>query len=197
MSDYQKLVDAVKQTASTITSAVERARVLKALPELKKAYEKSQSGSGKRHRMKGRGFLEWLSGAFSDANNWLKENKILSKIASPVLEYIIPAAAGVFGTPVSGATAAIAGKAATEGLKALGYGRKKKMMRGGDSRLTIMPAGQRLGQRGSGLTISYNGMYAQAPRVAGKGCGCGYGRMTGGAGSQYYSISSEFGKIKA
>jgi hypothetical protein len=188
MSEYQKLVNAVKQTAQTITDSVQRAKVLKALPELKKAYDKSQSGSGK-HRMKGRGFMEWLSGAFNDANNWLKENKILSKIASPVLEYILPAAAGVFGTPISGAAVGAAGYAATEGLKALGYGRKRKM-RGGDSRLTIMPVGQRLtGTR----TFSYNGVPTMQPRMAG-GCGCG--RMTGGAGTQFYSVSSEFGKIK-
>lgn len=192
MSEYQKLVNAVKQTAQTITDSVKRAQVLKALPELKKAYEKSQSGSGK-HRMKGRGFWEWLSGAASDVNNWLKENKVLSKIASPVLEYILPAAAGVFGTPISGAAVGAAGYAATEGLKALGYGRKRKM-RGGDSRLTISPPGQRLGVK----TFSYNGVPTTQPRIAGSGCGCmGYGRMRGGAGTSYYSVSSEFGKIKA
>jgi hypothetical protein len=190
-SEYQKLVNAIKQSAQSISDATKRAQVFKALPELKKAYEKSQSGSGK-HRMKGRGLWEWLSGAASDVNNWLKENKILSKIAAPVLQYILPAAAGVFGTPVSGAAVGAAGFAATEGLKALGYGRKKRKMRGGDSRLTIMPVGQRLtGTR----TFSYNGVPTLQPRMAGMGhCGCG--RMRGGAGTQFYSVSSEFGKIK-
>lgn len=122
MSEYQKVVSAVKQTVSDLSSA-QKSAVLKALPELKKAYEKSQSGSGR--KMKGRGFFEWLSGAFDDANTWLKENKILSKIAGPVLEYILPAAAGLFGTPISGAAVGAAGLAATEGLKALGYGRKR------------------------------------------------------------------------
>lgn len=185
MSEYQKIVSAVKETAKEDLSTVQQKAVLKALPELKKAYEKIQAGSG-RHRMRGRGFWEWLSGAAGDVNNWLKENKVLSKIASPVLEYILPVAAGVFGTPVSAGVASVAGMAAAEGLKSLGYGSKK--MRGGDSRLVINPVGQRL--MGKGLVYAYNGV----PTMTGRGCGCG--RMTGGAGTQFYSVSSEYGKIK-
>lgn len=123
MSEYQQVVSAVKDSVSDLATT-QKSAVLKALPQLKKAYEKSQSGSGK-NRMKGRGFFEWLSGAVSDVNSWLKENKILSKVAGPVLEYILPAAATLFGTPISGAAVGAAGLAATEGLKALGYGRKK------------------------------------------------------------------------
>jgi hypothetical protein len=123
MSELERLKNVLVKTADDITAS-QKAAVLKALPVLKKAYENQMKGSGRR-MMKGRGFWEWLSGAASDVNNWLKENKILSKIAAPVLQYILPAAAGVFGTPVSGAAVGAAGFAATEGLKALGYGKKR------------------------------------------------------------------------
>lgn len=123
MSELQRLKSVIVKTAEDI-SASQKSAVLKALPVLKKAYEEEMKGSGRR-MMKGRGFLEWLSGAANDVNNWLKEKKILSKIAGPVLEYILPAAAGLLGTPLSGAAVGAAGFAATEGLKALGYGRKK------------------------------------------------------------------------
>lgn len=123
MSELQRLKSVLVKTAEDI-SASQKSAVLNALPVLKKAYEDEMKGSG-RHVMKGRGFLEWLSGAFNDANNWLKEKKILSKIAGPILEYILPAAAGLLGTPLSGVAVGAAGMAATEGLKALGYGRKR------------------------------------------------------------------------
>lgn len=182
MSEYQQLVSRIKGVAQDLSTA-QKTAVLKALPELKKAYERQQ-GSGR--RIKGRGFLEWLSGAFSDVNQWLKDNKILSKVAGPVLNYIIPAAATLFGTPVSGAATALAGQVATEGLKSLGYGRTRKI-RGGDSRLSINPVGQRL--MGRGMTHSYIGI----PTMTGNGQRRVF---KGGKGIEFYSPSSEFGKIK-
>jgi hypothetical protein len=56
--------------------------------------------------------------------------------------------------------------------------------------LVINPPGQRL--TGKGLVFAYNGVIIQTPlkQMSGKGCMCG------GMGSSYYSVSSEFGKIK-
>lgn len=181
MSDYSKIVSAIKSSAKDDLSSEQQKLILKALPELKKAYEKVQAGSG---RMKGRGFWDWLSTAAGDVNNWLKENKVLSKIAKPVLEYILPVAAGVLGTPLSGAAVGVAGLAATEGLKALGYGKRKTM--GGMAMLTISPIGQRL--RGRGMTMSRNGSFQKNP-IGGK-------YMMGCGNTAFGAVSSEFGKIK-
>lgn len=181
MSQYQQIVSAVKSSAKEDLSSEQQKLILKALPELKKAYEKVQAGGG---RMKGMGFWDWLGQAAGDVNNWLKENKILSKIAKPVLEYILPVAAGVLGTPLSGAAVGVAGLAATEGLKALGYGRRRKGM--GPSVLTINPVGQRL--KGRGMMLSRNGSFQKNPIGGGHMMGCG--------NTAFGSVSSEYGKIK-
>ena len=184
MSDYQLVLKQVKQQD---LSSSERQQVLKVLPELKKAYDKQMMGAGKK-RIKGRGFLEWLGTAFSDTNQWLKDNKILSKIAGPVLEYVLPAAATLLGTPVSGAVVGTAGYAATEGLKSLGYG-----MRGGDSRLVINLPGQRL--QGKGI-IGYS---SNGYPIMGKGsCGKSFSKCLCGKGNTlpFYSASSVGTAIK-
>jgi hypothetical protein len=181
MSDLKKIVSTIKNTATDISDA-EKASAVKAVQELKKIYDKQQ-GSGR--RMKGRGFIDWIKGAFSDANQWLKDNKILSKVASPFLKYALPALGTVFGTPVSGLAAGAVGLAAEEGLKRLGYGKRKRKIKGG---LSINPVGQRV--MGKGMTLSYIGV----PTMVGNG----YKRVfKGGAGVEFYSPSSEFGKIKA
>lgn len=189
MSDYQKIVSAVKSVVKDELTSVQQKVVLSALSDLKKAYDRIQSGSGM-NRMKGKGFWDWLKTAAGDVNKFLKETKLLSKVASPILKYVIPIAAGAIGTPVSGVAAGIAGTAASLGISALGYGKMGygKKMRGGDSRLSINPPGQRL--MGKGLVYAYNGV----PTMVGRGhCGCG--KMVGTGGSQFNSVSSEFGKI--
>lgn len=184
--EFKTIQNAVKSVASDLSGKQEKS-VSIALKELKKAYDKIQAGSGK-HKMKGKGFWDWLKTAAGDVNNWLKETKLLSKVASPVLEYILPIAATAIGSPITGATAALAGKAGAEGIKALGYGKMKmKGMKGGcNACLAISPPGQRLGQRGKGMTVSYNGTYQNTSMP----------RLSGGGGSAFGSVSSEFGKIK-
>jgi hypothetical protein len=88
------------------------------------------------------------------------------------------------------AAGAAAGSSASEYLKSQGFG--YKYMMGGDSTLVINPPGQRLGQRGGARTLAYNGMFQQVP-----GTQKGFGkRMLGGTGTEYGSVSSEFGKIR-
>jgi hypothetical protein len=162
--------------------------------ELKKAYDdKMKQAGGGMMKMKGRGFFQdawrWIKTAATDADAWLRKTKLLSTLS---------AVAGAIGV-IPGLQEFLPVAAAIKGAASItGYGKRKMrplpVMRGGDSRLTINPKGQRLGQRGAGLTISYNGMYAQQPTMKGMGCGCG--KMAGGAGTQFYSVSSEFGKIK-
>jgi len=111
-------------------------------------------------------------------DEWARENKIASTLlgtASAVSSFIpgvnflvAPALAGL-----SGAT------------KLGGYGRKKKM-KGGDARLSIVPEPMRL--RGRGVTRQYNGLLVQT----------GGRRMRGmGAGTEYGTVSSAFGEIVA
>ena len=81
-------------------------------------------------------------------------------------------AAGLFtANPLGAAAGAAAGSSASEYLKSQGFGRRMKMHGGesGVSTLAINPNGQRLGQRGSGVTIGYNGIIQNVPRVFGKG----------------------------
>lgn len=63
---------------------------------------------------------------------------------------------------------------------------RKPVMRGGDSRLSIVPENMRL--QGKGLTRQYNGLLVQS----------GGKRMKGrGAGTEYGTVSSAFGEISA
>ena len=159
-------------------------------PQIKQLYDqymmKNQSGSGKR-KMKGMGIFDGFI-------KFLKDSKILSKVGDVLLPVAGAALGGLFtANPLGLAAGAAAGSSANEFLKSKGFGHCGcgKMMRGGDSRLVINPAGQRLGQRGGAKTISYNGTIQQVP-----GTKQGFGRMKGMGGTQFGSISSEFGKIK-
>lgn len=139
---------------------------------------KKQKGMGK---MKGAGLWDSFVG-------FLKDSKILSKVGDVLLPVGGALLGGLLsGNPLAAGVGAAAGSSASEFLKSKGFGK----MRGGDSRLVINPAGQRLGQRGSGMTYSYNGVYTQIPKMAGSGK-----KMMGCGGVQYGSISSDFGKIK-
>lgn len=155
-------------------------------PEIAKLYEEfkmKQAGSGRGRKMKG-------AGIFDGFVKFLRDSKILSKVGDVLLPVAGGLAAGLFtANPLAGLAGAAAGSSASEYLKSQGFGRK--MMKGGDSRLVINPSGQRMGQRGGAKTISYNGTIQQVP-----GTKQGFGRMKGSGGSEYGSISSEFGKIR-
>lgn len=157
-------------------------------PQIKLLYEqymmKNQSGSGKR-KMKGMGIFDGFI-------QFLKDSKILSKVGDVLLPVAGAALGGLFtANPLGAVSGAAVGSSANEFLKSKGFGHCGCKMRGGDSTLVINPAGQRLGQRGGAKTISYNGTIQQVP-----GTKQGFGRMKGRGGSEFGSISSEFGKIK-
>lgn len=150
-------------------------------------YKMKQAGSGRGRKMKGAGLWDGFV-------NFLKSSKILSKVGDVLLPVAGGLAAGLFtANPLGVAAGTAAGSSASEYLKSQGFGHKY-MMGGesGASPLAINPPGQRLGQRGGARTISFNGTMQQVP-----GTRQGYGRMLGGAGTQYGSVSSEFGKIRA
>ena len=155
-------------------------------PEIAMLYEQykdRQAGSGKR-KMKG-------AGIFDGFIKFLKDSKILSKVGDVLLPVAGGLAAGLFtANPLGAAAGAAAGSSASEYLKSQGFGHGR--MHGGASTLVINPPGQRLGQRGGARTIAYNGMFQQVP-----GTQRGFGkRMIGMGGTEYGSVSSEFGKIR-
>lgn len=155
-------------------------------PEIAQLYEQymmKQAGSGKR-KMKGMGIFDGFV-------KFLKDSKILSKIGDVLLPVAGAALGGLFtANPLGLAAGAAAGSAGSEFLKSKGFGKK---MRGGivSGALAINPQGQRLGQKGGAMTISYNGTMQQVPNTQ-----RGYGHMMGCGGTEFGSVYSEFGKIR-
>jgi hypothetical protein len=162
-------------------------------PEIAQLYEQymmKQAGSGRGRKMKGMGIFDGFV-------KFLKDSKILSKIGDVLLPVAGAALGGLFtANPLGLAAGAAAGSAGSEFLKSKGFGHMKGhgKMRGGlsgASTLSISPQGMRLGQRGNGMTIAYNGTMQQIP-----GTQKGYGHMMGCGGTEFGSVYSEFGKIR-
>jgi len=154
-------------------------------PKIKMLYEqymKKQSGKG----MKG-------AGVFDGFVQFLKDSKILSTVGNVLL----PAGAAALGglvsaNPLVATAAGAAGLSANQWLKSQGFGKK---MQGGDSRLAISIDGTRLGQRpmkkgqkGGAVTYAYNGVYSHIPKSK-------PGTQVG-KGTQFNTVSSQFGNVK-
>ena len=147
------------------------------MKEIKKNYMFAQSGAGRKKRMKGRGWWDdvgnWFKQAGTDVDAWLKKTGALSKLGSAVTALgAIPGFQEFL--PIGGAIKAVG--------STLGYGRK---MRGGDSRLSINPMGQRLIGR---LTVASNGTFQTIPYSNRTGM---IGR--GSAGGSAFGTVSSFG----
>lgn len=166
-------------------------------PKIKLLYQQymKQKGKGK---MRG-------SGLFDGFVQFLKDSKILSTVGNVVLPVAGAALGGlVSANPLVATAAGAAGLSANQWLKSQGFGSK---MRGGDNRLVINVPGTRLGQKGSkikggcgcgkmrggAVTYGINGVYQQIPGTL---PGTAIGIQKGSGGSQFNSISSEFGNIK-
>lgn len=160
------------------------------------AKESKMAGAGKK-RMMGKGFWDsvgsWFKSVGTSVNDFLKRTKLLSNVSGAVLPLLAPLGTALLtANPIAAAASVGAAKAATEGIKSLGYG-----LRGGDSRLAINLPNQRMRpavpMKGKGgLTFGYNGTIQ--PNIVGKGMMSM--RMRGSGGSQYNVVSSEFGQIK-
>lgn len=116
--------------------------------EIRDQYAKEQkmAGSGKR-RMRGRGFwddvYDWFVGAGQSVNDFLKRTKLLSNVAGAVLPLLAPLGTALLtANPIAAAASVGAAKAATEGIKSLGYGSKMKGK--GNDPLAINPPDQRM-----------------------------------------------------
>lgn len=134
-------------------------------------------------RMSGKGRMKG-KGLWDNFVQFLKDSKILSKVGDVLLPVAGGALAGLAtANPAGIAAGAAAGSAGAQWLKSQGFGRKRKG--GCMSCLVISPNGQRLGQKGKGLTISQNGTYQNTKMP-----------QTGRGGSVFGTVSSEFGQIK-
>lgn len=152
------------------------------MKEVKKLYDEQMKGSGRRGRMRGRGFFDdawaWIKGAATDVDAWLKRTKALSTVgkvvtalgAIPGLQEFLPVGAAVTG-------------AAT----AMGYGK----MRGGDSRLVIQPKSSRIRGMGYAPQGHTNMVFSSTGVIAPTS-----NRIKGGAGTVYGAVYSEYSKPK-
>jgi len=160
------------------------------IAELYNQFKMKQAGSGRGRKMKG-------NGLWDNFVSFLKNSKILSKVGDVLLPVGGAALAGLLtANPLGAAAGAATGSSAAEFIRSQGFGKHTGMghcMHGGaSSTLVINPPGQRLGQRGGARTLAYNGTFQQVP-----GTQRGFGkRMLGMGGTEYGSVSSEFGKIR-
>jgi len=151
---------------SEITPAQKTALLkLEGFKEIRDQYAKEQkmAGSGKKRRMKGRGFWgdvwDWFKSVGTSVNDFLKRTKLISNVTGAVLPLLAPLGTALLtANPIAAAASVGAAKAATEGIKSLGYGKK---MRGGElsNKLVINPPGQRLMGKG----IFEDVLYTAAP----------------------------------
>jgi hypothetical protein len=252
---YYFLFQKKQENMSEITPAQKTALLkLEGFKEIRDQYAKEQkmAGSGKKRRMKGRGFWgdvwDWFKSAGTSINDFLKRTKLISNVAGAVLPLIAPIGAALLtANPIAAAGASAAGKSVAEGIKSLGYG--KMMMGKGNDPLSINPPNQRMRginpkskMRGAGLlenvfstiaplagttisnvqnrasyvkkmtgrgygttnnTFGSNGMPQKVTAPAHSGMmgnigGRGKGRpskMKGMGGTEYGSVSSEFGNV--
>ncbi len=120
---------------SELTQAQKTALLkLEGFKDIQKQYakESKMAGSGKR-RMKGKGFWEdvgnWFKSVGTSVNDFLKRTKIISNVAGAVLPLLAPLGTALLtANPIAAAASVGAAKAATEGIKSLGYGSKSKSM---------------------------------------------------------------------
>jgi len=147
---YYFLFQKKQENMSEITPAQKTALLkLEGFKEIRDQYAKEQkmAGSGKKRRMKGRGFWgdvwDWFKSAGTTVNDFLKRTKLISNVAGAVLPLLAPMGTALLtANPIAAAASVGAAKAAAEGIKSLGYG--KMMMGKGNNPLVINPPGQRM-----------------------------------------------------
>lgn len=177
---------------SEITPAQKAALLkLEGFKAIQKQYAKeNQSGSGKKRRMKGRGFWQdvgaWFQSVGTSVNDFLKRTKLVSNVAGAVLPLLAPLGTALLtANPIAAAASVGAAKAATEGIKSLGYGYVNTL-----SKVGSKPTKRVMGR---GLIYSQNGMLVPQPKQSG---GCMACKMMGGATTTFNVVSTEPSKVQ-
>lgn len=167
---------------------------LEGFKEIQKQYAKENKmvGGGKR-KMKGKGFWQdvgdWFSSIGSSVNDFLKRTKLLSNVAGAVLPLLAPLGTALLtANPIAAAGSVGVAKAATEGIKSLGYGYVNNLSKIGSKKMKGKGV-QKMspyGMMGRGLIYSQNGMLVPQPVQSG-----GRGRrLMGGATTQYNVVAT-------
>lgn len=173
---------------------------LEGFKEIQKQYAKENKmvGSGKR-KMKGKGFWQdvgdWFSSVGTSVNDFLKRTKLISNVAGAVLPLLAPLGTALLtANPIAAAASVGAAKAATEGIKSLGYGYVNTLSKIGSKKMKgsgvqkMAPSGMLVGR---GPIYSQNGMLVPQPVQSG-----GRGKnMMGGATTQYNVVSTAPSKV--
>lgn len=166
--------------------------------EIQKQYAKeTQSGSGKKRRMRGMGFWgdvgNWFNQAGKDINQFLKDSKIVSNIAAYALP-ILGAMGGAMLTvnPLGGVAGGIAGKSTADYIRSQGYGYVNQLSQ-------VRP----MKMLGRGMIYSQNGMLVKQPVQSGGRMShmmpdgrMMKGKMHGGSTTVFNTVSTEFSKVQ-
>jgi hypothetical protein len=184
---------------SEITETQKKALLkLPGFKDIQKQYAKETKmmGSGKMRvaiprRMKGMGFWDdvgaWFVQAGKDINQFLKDTKIVSNIASVALPVLYGLGAGLLTTnPIAATAAGVAGKSTADYIRSQGYGYVNQLSQVRPTKML-----------GKGLIYSQNGMLVKQPVQSGgammRGCGMG---MRGGATTVFNTVSTEFSNVQ-
>lgn len=173
---------------------------LEGFKEIQKQYAKENKmvGAGLR-RMKGKGFWQdvgdWFSSVGTSVNDFLKRTKLLSNVAGAVLPLLAPLGTALLtANPIAAAGSVGVAKAATEGIKSLGYGYINNLSKIGSKKMKgrgvqkMAPCGMLMGK---GPIYSQNGMLVPQPKISGGGMV----KMKGGATTQYNVVATEASKV--
>lgn len=190
---------------SEITEAQKKALLkLPGFKDIQKQYAKETKmmGSGKMRvaiprRMKGNGFWDdvgaWFVQAGKDINQFLKDTKIVSNIASVALPVLYGlGAALVTANPIAGVAAGVAGKSTADYIRSQGYGYVNQLSQVRPTKML-----------GKGLIYSQNGMLVKQPVQSGGAMshmmpdgGMMKGRIHGGSTTVFNTVSTEFSKVQ-
>jgi hypothetical protein len=148
-------------------------------------------------RMKGMGFWDdvgdWFNQAGKDINQFLKDTKIVSNIASVALPVLYGLGAGLLtSNPIAATAAGVAGKSTADYIRSQGYGYVNQLSQVGSKKML-----------GKGLIYSQNGMLVKQPVQSGGAMShmmpngrMMKGRIHGGATTVFNTVSIEFSKVQ-
>jgi hypothetical protein len=183
---------------SEITEAQKKALMkLPGFKQIKAQYAKENMvGGGMKMRPKGKkqsggsfwsDVGDWFNQAGKDINQFLKDSKIVSNVASVALPVLYGLGAGLLtANPIAATAAGVAGKSTADYIRSQGYGYVNQLSQVGSNKML-----------GKGLIYSQNGMLVKQPVQSGgammRGCGMG---MRGGATTVFNTVSTEFSKVQ-
>lgn len=188
---------------SEITEAQKKALMkLPGFKDIQKQYAKENMvGGGKmKRKMKGGSWDsfwgdvgDWFNQAGKDINQFLKDTKIVSNIASVALPVLYGLGAGLLtANPIAATFAGVAGKSTADYIRSQGYGYVNQLSQVRPTKML-----------GRGLIYSQNGMLVKQPVQSG-GRMCHMmpdgrmmkGRIHGGATTVFNTVSTEFSKVQ-